>query len=134
MNDAKERRRGYGRRGTDTFRAEQEMKRMTGQLSEPSGGLREAARHLVDLHVQEQEGLQLPTPDEWMDAVDALAEQLGPHLGPSTPKPPESAVRSEPSFDKWPEGEPTTVQERQAFSMGWDARGAEPGSKEGVKQ
>lgn len=44
MSDAKERRRGYGRRGTDTFRAEQEMKRMTGQLSEPSGGLREAVK------------------------------------------------------------------------------------------
>ena len=56
MNDAKERRRGYGRRGTDTFRAEQEMKRMTGQLSEPSGGLREIATKALALLTCEPEG------------------------------------------------------------------------------
>ena len=51
----------------------------------------------------------------------------------ATLKPPESADRPEPTFDKWPDGQFTTVMERQAFSMGWDARGAEPGS-EGVKK
>jgi hypothetical protein len=51
------------------------------------GGLRAVVRHLVDLHVQEQEGLMLPTPQEWLDAVDAVAEALGPHPGPAPAAP-----------------------------------------------
>lgn len=98
MSAAKERRRGYGRRGTDTFRAEQEMKRMTGQLSEPSCGLREvldkvhdrACRALSESHKEDTRAIveicdivEAATFPGKLESVTKLA---------ATPKPPVSAV------------------------------------------
>lgn len=36
----------------------------------------EAVRHLLDLHVAEQEGLRPPKPDDWIKAVDLVANAL----------------------------------------------------------
>lgn len=36
-----------------------------------------AIRHLLDLHIAEQEGLNPPTPQEWQEAVDRAFEALG---------------------------------------------------------
>lgn len=57
-------------------------------------GLRRAARRLIDLHTQEQEGLVPVTFEEWMAATDALAAQLGPHPGPEGVEVRDELVRS----------------------------------------
>lgn len=37
---------------------------------------RKALQYLIDLHVQEQEGMILPTPKQWMDTVQHASEVL----------------------------------------------------------
>jgi hypothetical protein len=39
--------------------------------------LMESAQRLVDLHMQAMEGIEQPTPQQFQDAVFALAEELG---------------------------------------------------------
>lgn len=50
-----------------------------GDVSAPSQRVKPsiAIRNLLNLHIAEQEGMNPPTPQEWIDAVDRAAEALG---------------------------------------------------------